>query len=413
MNLKLSTRLEGVAESATLKMNAAARDLAAKGVRVLNLTAGEPDFPVQAPVKEAAIAAITGDFNKYTAVPGTPELRKAISRKLERDNGLQYSAESIIVSSGAKQDIFNFLLTTVSPGDEVIIPAPYWVSYPDMVKLAGGRPVIIDTDARSGFKMSALQLKNALTSRTRALILNSPSNPTGSLYSKQELAALAQTLEGTDVWVLSDEIYEKLIYEGEFHSFAALSSDAYSRTLTVNGFSKTYSMTGWRLGYAAGPKPLIAAMALLQGQSTSGASSIAQKAAIAALELPDSAIRPMVDAFRRRRDRMAEIFSHSDKFSFIKPAGAFYFFLNVERAFGKTYNQQGSHQGAEAALGSTGGMIAGSDDLAFYLLNTAHVGTVAGKGFGTDAYLRLSFAVSDSEVEEGSKRLVEAVEKLK
>ncbi|MBI3543024.1 MAG: pyridoxal phosphate-dependent aminotransferase [Deltaproteobacteria bacterium] len=400
MNLKLSTRLDGVAESATLKMNAAARELSAKGVKVYNLTAGEPDFPVLAPVKEAAIGAITGDFNKYTPVNGTLELRKAISKKFLKDNALEYAPEDVIVSAGAKQDIFNFLLAVVSPGDEVIIPGPYWVSYPDMVKLAGGVPVTIDAPASHGYKITPEQLKGALTKRTRAVILNSPSNPTGGVYSRAEQAQLAKVLEGTDAWVVSDEIYEKLVYDGEFASFASLSSDAFARTLTVNGFSKTYSMTGWRLGYAAGPKKLIAAMALLQGQSTSGASSIAQKAALAALELPDGAFRPMVEAFRKRRDRMAEIFSQGGgNFSFVRPAGAFYFFLNVERAYGKSYNHDQ--------------LIAGSDDMAFYLLNTAHVGTVAGKGFGADDCLRLSFAVSDAEVEEGSKRIVEAVEKLK
>ena len=397
--LKLSSRLDGVAESSTLKMNAAARELAAKGFKVINLTAGEPDFPVLDSVKDAAIAAITGNFNKYTPATGIPELRKGIAKKFEKDNGLVYAPEDIIVTVGAKQAIFNFLLATINPGDEVLIPSPYWVSYPDMVKIAGGRPVTIETSAESSFKMTPAQLKSAITPHTRALILNAPSNPSGVVYSRAEMQALAKVLEGTDVWVVSDEIYEKLIFEGEFTSFAALSADAFKRTLTVNGFSKTYSMTGWRLGYAAGPKPLIAAMALLQGQSTSGANSVAQKAALAALDLPDSAFKPMVEAFRRRRDRMAEIFSAAGKFSFVKPAGAFYFFLNVEQAYGKAYNHDQ--------------VLTGSEDLAFYLLNTAHVGTVPGNGFGADAYLRLSFAVSDSDVEEGSKRIVDAISKLK
>ncbi|MBI3557147.1 MAG: pyridoxal phosphate-dependent aminotransferase [Deltaproteobacteria bacterium] len=397
--LKLSSRLDGVAESSTLKMNAAARELAAKGHKVVNLTAGEPDFPVLDPVKDAAIAAITGNFNKYTPAAGIPELRKGLTRKFEKDNGLAYTPEDIIVTVGAKQAIFNFLLATINSGDEVIIPGPYWVSYPDMVKLAGGWPVTVDTDAKAGFKLTPAQLKGALTPKTRALILNAPSNPTGVVYTRGEMQALAKVLEGTDVWVVSDEIYEKLIFEGEFTSFAALSPDAFKRTLTVNGFSKTYSMTGWRLGYAAGPKPLIAAMALLQGQSTSGANSVAQRAALAALDLPDSAFKPMVEAFRRRRDRMAEIFSAAGNFSFVKPAGAFYFFLNVEQAYGKAYNHDQ--------------VLTGSEDLAFYLLNAAHVGTVPGNGFGADAYLRLSFAVSDSDVEEGSKRIVDAIAKLR
>lgn len=396
--LKLSTRLEGVAESSTLKMNAAARELAAQGHKIVNLTAGEPDFPILPQVKKAAEEAIEKDFNKYTPVSGIPELRKAIAAKFKKDNALTYSPDEIICTLGAKQAIFNFLLATISPGDEVIIPAPYWVSYPDMVKLAGGTPVIVHATAESGFKITAAQLKAALTKRTRAFILNSPSNPTGCVYSKAEMKELARALEGTDVLVVSDEIYEKIVYEAEFASFAAMSDDAYRRTLTVNGFSKTYSMTGWRLGYAAGPKPLIAAMALLQGQSTSNPNSVAQKAALAALEVSDTEIRPMVEAFRRRRDRMAEIFSQSENFSFVKPPGAFYFFLNVEQAYGKLYNHDQ--------------VLAGSEDLAFYLLNAAHVGTVPGGGFGADGYLRLSFAVSDSEVEEGCSRIVKAISKL-
>lgn len=396
--LKLSSRLDGVFESSTLKMNAAARELAAKGHQIMNLTAGEPDFPVAPVVKKAAIEAVEKDFNKYTAVTGIPELRKAISGKFKKENQLEYAPEEIVCSAGAKQAIFNFLLATINPGDEVIIPAPYWVSYPDMVKIAGGKPVVIESTATSGFKISAEQLRQAITPKTKALILNSPSNPTGAVYGKSELAALARVLEGSNIWVVSDEIYEKVVYEAEFASFAALSDDAFKRTLTVNGFSKTFSMTGWRLGYAAGPKPLIGAMSMLQGQSTSGPNSVAQKAAVAALELKEEAIRPMIAAFKRRRDRMAEIFSASDFFSFVRPGGAFYFFLNVERAYGKQYNHDQ--------------VLAGSEDLAFYLLNAAHVGTVAGQGFGADGYLRLSFAVADAEVEEGCQRIVKAISKL-
>jgi aspartate aminotransferase len=399
MPFSLSSRLDGVAESSTLKMNAMARELAAKGHKVINLTAGEPDFPVLPVVKQAAIKAIESDFSKYTAVGGIPELRKKLAEKFAKDNDLQYTPEQIIVTSGAKQAIFNFLLAVISPGEEVIIQSPYWVSYPDMVRLVGGVPVIVDTTEQSEFKMSPEQLKKAITPKTKALILNSPSNPTGTVYTRQEMQGLARVLEGTSIWVVSDEIYEKLIYEGEFSSFASLSKDAFDRTLTVNGFSKTYAMTGWRLGYAAGPKPLIAAMSLLQGQSTSNANSVAQKAALAALDLSDSALAPMVATFKRRRDRMAEIFSSATGFRFVRPAGAFYFFLNVESAIGKQYNH-------DQVLGS-------SEELAVYLLNAAHVGTVAGQGFGADNYLRLSFAVSDQDIEEGCRRIVETLSKLR
>lgn len=397
MSLRLSVRLDGVAESSTLKMNAAVRELTAKGLRVINLTAGEPDFPVLRAVKDAAIAAIEGNFSKYTPVAGIPELKNAIAKKFKDDNNLDYPVDQIIVSAGAKQAIFNFFLATLDQKSEVIIPAPYWVSYPDMVKLAGGTPVILPTTSNHQFKITPEQLKKAITPRTRAFVLNSPSNPTGCVYSKSEMQQLAKILEGTDIWVVSDEIYEKLIYDEKFVSFASLSKDAFSRTLTVNGLSKTYAMTGWRIGYAAGPKSLISAMALLQGQSTSNANSVTQKAAIAALNLPTSEIQPMVETFRKRRDRMAEIFSQAG-FSFVKPQGAFYLFLNLEGAIGKRYNENQ--------------VIHGSDDLALVLLNVVQVGTVAGSGFGAEGYLRLSFAVSDEDVETGSKRICEAIAKL-
>jgi len=261
--------------------------------------------------------------------------------------------------------------------------------------------VIVSAGAESGFKITAAQLKAAVTPRTRAFILNSPSNPTGASYSREELAGLARALEGTDVVVVSDEIYEKLLFKGEFTSFGALSKDAFARTVTVNGFSKAYAMTGWRMGYAAGPREIISAMSLLQGQSTSNAASMVQKAALAALELPPSTFDPMVETFRRRRDRMAEIFSRGRDFSFVLPDGAFYFFLNVEALYGRSYND-----------GKGLKTLRGSEDLAFHLLDAAQVVTVPGAGFGADGYLRLSFAVSDAEIEEGTKRIVEAAAKL-
>ncbi|MBI2607125.1 MAG: pyridoxal phosphate-dependent aminotransferase [Deltaproteobacteria bacterium] len=405
--LTLSSRLKGVLESSTLKMNALARELAAKGKKVINLTAGEPDFPVLEPVKDEAIAAIRADFSKYTQVSGIPELRKGISAKFKRDNGLEYAQDAVLVSCGAKQSIFNFLLAAVSPGDEVIILAPYWVSYPEMVKLAGGVPVILDAPQSAGFKITPVQLQKALTRKTKVLVLNSPSNPTGAVYTREEQAALARVLEeaarsgGPGVWVVSDEIYEKLVYGVEFASFASLSEDAFRRTLTVNGFSKAYAMTGWRLGYAAGPRDLIAAMTLVQGQSTSGAASIVQKAAVKALEIPDNELAPMVEAFRRRRDRMSEIFSRCNKCSFVEPQGAFYLFLNVERFAGRTYNKDGKPE-----------VLRGSEDLAFYLLDRSQVVTVAGAGFGADGYLRISFAMSDADVEEGANRIVKALDSL-
>ena len=398
-NIKLSSRLEGVVESSTLKMAAATRELSSKGVKVINFAAGEPDFPVPTTVANAAIEAIRSGFSKYTPVPGIPELRQRLSQKFFEDNGLHYPASQVVVSAGAKQSIFNFLLAVISPGDEVLIPSPYWVSYPEMVKIAGGKPVIIYTEQSRGFKLDAAALKAHLTPKTKAILLNSPSNPAGIVYSRSELCALASALEGTNVLVCSDEIYEKLVFEGSFCSFAAVSADAFARTVTVNGFSKTYSMTGWRLGYAAGPKLILDAMSMLQGQSTSGANSVTQKAALAALEIKQAEIDPLVEAFRRRRDRMSSIFAQSSRLSFVAPSGAFYLFLNVEKVLGTSYNQKE--------------VISTSDDLSMFLLNHAHVGAVSGSGFGHDKFIRLSFAVSDADVEAGANKIVEAISELK
>ena len=398
MKIPVAERLAAVAESSTLRMNAAAKELSAKGVKVYNFAAGEPDFPPPPALTEAVQQALAKGMNKYTPVPGILELRKAVAEKLRRDNGLDYKPEQVVVSSGAKQAVFNFFLAVVNPGDEVIIPTPYWVSYPEMVKIAGGVPVIVETRAEDGFKMSPAQLKAAITPRTRAVIINSPSNPAGVTYGRREMEGLARVLEGTAVLVLSDEIYEKIVFEGEFCSFGAVSADAFSRTVTINGFSKSYAITGWRLGYAAGPKPIMDAMAVLQGQSTSGASSIVQWAGLAALGLPESTFAPMVEAFRRRRAIMAEVFSGCRHVSFISPAGAFYFFLNVEKALGAQYNHDG--------------IIATSDDLALFLLNTVHVSTVAGTGFGCPGHLRMSFACADDDVREGARRVAEAIDKL-
>ena len=398
IEIKLAKRLNNVAESATLKMAAATRRIASEGFRVINFAVGEPDFPVPQSVAKAAIEAINQGFNKYTPVAGIPELKNRIARKFAEDNRLSYAPDCIVVSCGAKQALFNFLLAVLSPGDEVIVPTPYWVSYPEMVKLAEGTPVIVKTTESTQFKLTPELLKKHLTPKTKVLLLNSPSNPSGIVYSRAEYEGLAKCLQGTNILVCSDEIYEKLVFDGEFVSFGAVSADAFQRTVTVNGFSKAYSMTGWRLGYAAGPKPIMDAMSLIQGQSTSGANSIAQKAAVTALEIPDSALRPLAEAFRKRRDLMAEIFSGCEQLSFLQSKGAFYFFLNVKKVLGKRH--------------STYGEILTSDQLALYLLEVAHVGTVPGSGFGEEGYLRISFAVSDADVEEGSKKIVAAIRQL-
>ncbi len=404
LDFSLAERMQGVAESATLKMAAATRALAAKGISVINFAAGEPDFPVPFVINEAVMKAVSDGKNKYTAVPGLPELRARIAKKFKDENGLAYTSDDVVVSSGAKQAIFNFLLAVISPGDEVLIPSPYWVSYPEMVRLAGGTPIVLKTNAATSYKLTVEQLKKSIGPRTKVLILNSPSNPCGIVYSKSELTAFAMALEGTKVLVCSDEIYEKLIFNGEFCSFGSVSEDAFLRTVTVNGFSKAYSMTGWRLGYAAGPRKILQAMSILQGQSTSGAASIVQYGGLRALDIPSADFTPLQAAFKRRLAAMIGIIQKESRkqLSFITPGGAFYLFLNVEAALGQKYN---NIEGQEVIVRTT-------DDLAMYLLNTAHVGTVAGSGFGHPEFLRLSFAVSDEDVAEGTRRVVRAINEL-
>jgi aspartate aminotransferase len=398
----LANRVKKIKESPTLKMNALARELEAKGEKVLNLTAGEPDWSIPSIIKQAAIEAIEKNFSKYTQVSGILELRKLISKKLQKENSLFYEPDEICVSVGAKQAIFNALLCVLNENDECIIPAPYWVSYPEMVLLAGGVPVIVETNEKQEFKLTADALKKVLTPKTRVLILNSPSNPTGTVYTKKELEALAKVLEGTQVLVISDEIYEKLTFvdreDEDFVSFGSVSSDAFKRTLTVNGFSKTYAMTGWRLGYIAGPKTLIQAISMIQGQSTSNATSIVQKAAIEAFKVTDKEINEYKKELKLRRDAMAEIFASNSNFSFFLPKGAFYLFLNVEHCLNKKYTDS---SGSCKVLSSV-------DELCFYLLDKQKVVTVSGSGFGSQKHIRVSFSTSLDIVKEGAKKIVSA-----
>lgn len=386
MMYALADRLKKVQESSTLKMSALAKSLAAKGIKIINFSVGEPDFAVPESIQNAAIEAIHQNFSKYTPVAGIPELREAIAKKLKTENDLKYNPDQVVVSCGAKQAIFNAFLALLNPGDEVLIPVPYWVSYPEMVKLAGGHPVFLETTEKTGYKIDLQKLKGKITSKTKALVLNSPSNPTGSVYSRTEFEALARTLEGTSVFVLSDEIYEKLTFEESFCSFASVSADAFERTMTINGFSKSCAMTGWRLGYGAGPKEWIDAMILIQSQSTSGAASIVQKASLKAFELKEDYFEKMKKVYIGRRDAFWEILSEGQNVQALKPQGAFYFFLNIESLLRKQYNKT-------------------SDDVAMELLEQAHVATVAGSGFGAPDYLRISYAVSDEDVREGAKRM--------
>jgi len=396
----IAKRLSRVEESATLKMAAATRDLMAQGHKIYNFTVGEPHFPIPKAAQEAAIEAVRAGKNKYSPVGGNLDLRQALVKKLKTENGLSYTPDQILVSIGAKHSIFNLLLATLDEGDEVLIPAPYWTSYPEMVKLCDGDPVILPTEEKDGFKLSAAALKKAIGPKTKMLILNSPSNPTGSVYTKEELQALAKVLEGTQVLVCSDEIYEKLMLNGQHYtSFGALSEDAFSRTVTINGFSKAYAMTGWRLGYAAGALPLIKAMHLIQGQCTSGANTLAQAAGVAALGLEPGFIEPILDELRECRKLMTSAFAKCPLVSFVNPDGAFYLFLNIGKVLGKST--------------PSGQKMADAETLALHLLKEAHVSTVPGAGFGAPNYLRMSFSSTAEDINEGCRRVIAELEKLR
>lgn len=387
----LSKRVLSVAPSVTLAIAAKANQLRANGVDVVSLSAGEPDFDTPSYIKDAAIEALQKGATKYTPVSGTLDLRKAISRKLDQDQKLVVPPEQIIVGTGAKHAIFNVLFAMLNDGDEVIIPSPYWLSYPEMVTVLGGRSVFIPTDESLGFKISPSQLKKSITPKTKILILNSPSNPTGAVYSRSELEALAEVLEAyPQVQIISDEIYEKLIYDGKTHvSIASLSPDMAARTIVVNGMSKAYSMTGWRLGYAACPnKDLAKAVESIQSHSTSNPTSFAQPGGIVALEKGEADARKMCSVFERRRDAFYQMLLKVPKLKPWKPEGAFYLFANIEAS----------------RLSSV--------EIAERLLNEAHVALVPGKPFGSDRHIRMSFATSDKNLETSVKRLSDWFSKL-
>ena len=398
MREKLSKRLMGFARSATLVMFQRSSELAARGVDVINLGVGEPDFDTPEYIREAAHSAIEEGWTRYAPVPGLLSLREAICAKLRRENGLEYAPSEIVVSNGAKQCLCNAILSLIDPGDEVIIPAPYWVSYPQMVRIAEGEPVLVPSDISSGFKISPGQLEAAITPRTRMLILCSPSNPSGAVYSRSELEALSQVLlQHPDVMVLADEIYEHIIYSGTACSMASLPGMR-ERTLVVNGVSKAYAMTGWRIGYLAGPKWVADACAKLQGQYTSGASSVSQKAAEAALRGPQECVETMRQSFERRRDLLVRLLQEVPGVGISVPDGAFYLLPDFSAYFGKR---------------SAGGkLIADASDLAIYLLEEAHVATVAGDPFGAPGCLRLSYATSEQALTEAVSRIRAALGQL-
>ncbi len=386
----LTNRINTLSESITIAITTLAQELKAQGKDVLSFSAGEPDFGTPQVIKDAAIEAINNDFTKYTAVDGVPALKEAVALKLKRDNGLEYAPNQIIVNNGAKHSLFNLFSATIDKGDEVIIPAPYWVTYPELVRYCGGDVVEILTDDTSAFKITPQQLKNAITPNTKMLILTSPSNPTGSIYTKEELKALGKVLEGTNIIVASDEMYEKLIYDGEFTSSAAVSQDMFERTVTINGLSKSVAMTGWRFGYmAAHNTELIKATKKLQSQSTSNINSITQMAAIAGLDgRADADIEMMRKAFVTRRDEAVDLFNSIDGLSVLKPDGAFYLFVNIKKV--------------------------STDSLAFAkdLLEQKEVAVVPGVAFGSEGYFRFSFATDIQSIRKGIKRIEEFVKTL-
>ena len=395
---QLSDRLNRLAPSATLAMSQRSGEMMAQGINVINMSVGEPDFMTPDHVKEAGKKAIDDNFSKYSPVPGYLSLRKAIANKLKRENNLNYSASEVIVGTGGKQGVCNTILALVNPGDEVIIPAPYWVSYPQMVKLAGGEPVIVPAGIEQDFKVTADQLKAAITSRTKLIILCSPSNPTGSVYTKGELEALSKiVLEHNDLFVLSDEIYEHINYIG-CHASIAACEGMKERTIICNGVSKAYAMTGWRLGWVAAPEWIIKGLNKLQGQYTSGTSSVSQMAALAAYEGDQGCVEDFRKAFQRRRDLIVSLAKEVPGLEVNVPEGAFYLFPKCSSYFGKT---DGKH------------VINNSTDFALYLLEEGHVATVAGDAFGSPDYFRMSYATSDDNIIEALSRIKEVLLKLK
>ncbi len=383
----LTDRMNVLSESITIAITTLAQEMRAEGKNILSFSAGEPDFGTPRVIKDAAIAAIEGDFTRYTAVDGIPELKDAIINKLQRDNGLTYTPTQVIANNGAKHSLFNLFQATIQDGDEVIIPAPYWVTYPELVKYSGGIVVEVPTDDSNGFKITPDQLKAAITDKTKMLILTTPSNPTGAIYSREDLLAIGEVLKGTDIMIASDEMYEKLVYDGEFTSVASVSDDMFKRTVTINGLSKSVAMTGWRFGYMASPDDaLIKATKKLQSQSTSNINSITQKAAIPGLDgSADEDIEMMRKAFQSRRDEAAVLFNEIDGLSVTSPAGAFYLFVNIKEI--------------------------SNDSLTFCkrLLEEKGVALVPGVAFGSEGYFRFSFATSIENIREGIERIANFV----
>lgn len=397
MNL-LSDRIQNLSESQTIAMSKKSREMQESGIDVISLSLGEPDFNTPDFIKDAAKKGIDENFTYYPPIAGYKDLREAISRKFKRDNNLDYSAEQIVVSTGAKQSIANVVLCTVNPGDEVLLPAPYWVSYFDLVKLAGGTPIVIPTQIDNDFKITAEELEQHITAKTKLLIFSSPCNPSGSLYGSDELASLSRVIaKNKGMLVISDEIYELINFEGKHASLAA-NQEVYDQVVTVNGLSKGFAMTGWRCGYIGAPLWLAKACDKMQGQITSATSGITQRAAIAALEAAPSEMNYMKTAFLKRRDLVLKHLNEIEGFVTNLPKGAFYIFPNISGLFGKKYGDQ---------------TISSGQDLCVFLLQEARVALVPGEAFGSPQCLRISYAASEEVLEEAMKRIKNAVQKLK
>jgi aspartate aminotransferase len=394
----IAERTKLIKPSVTLAIAAKAGKLRSEGIDVVNFSAGEPDFDTPEHIKAAAVEALRKGMTKYTDVKGIEPLRAAIVHKYEREHGLSYRKEDVLVSCGAKHSVYNVLQAVVNPGDEILIPAPYWVSYSDMALLAGGVPKLIPTDETTGFRITAEQLEAALTAKTRVFVLNSPCNPTGASYDKDELLAIARVLEKHNCLIISDDIYEKIVYDNfRVHNLVALSPGVRDRTIIVNGVSKTYAMTGWRIGYAIGPADIISAAAKIQSQSTSNPTSIAQAAALEAISGPQIEVDRMVREFKQRRDVIVDKLNALPGIHCLKPQGAFYVFPNVSSLLGRT---------------ADGKKLASPCDFADYLLEEAKVAVVPGEDFGSQEHIRFSYATALEDIEKGCKRIAAALDKL-
>ncbi|MFH1783711.1 MAG: pyridoxal phosphate-dependent aminotransferase [bacterium] len=396
--MSISKRIGAISPSVTLAITAKAKQMKQEGIDVVGFGAGEPDFDTPDYIKKAAVKAIEDGFTKYTPASGTQELKEAVCRKLKKDNNLDYFPDQVLISCGAKHSLFNIIVTMCQEGDEVLLPSPYWVSYPEMVTASGAKTVVLETTRKTDFKVLPEQLKKAITPKTKLFILNSPSNPTGMVYTKDELLEISRILVEKGVYCVSDEIYEKIMYDKAEHiSIASFSKEMKEKTIVVNGMSKAYSMTGWRIGYAAGPKDIIKAMGNLQSHSTSNPTSISQKAALAGLDGSDDFVNTMVSEFSRRRDYIVKRLNAMEGISCIKPRGAFYVFPDISGLIGKTFS---------------GKSIKSPMELAQVLLAEARVAVVPGEAFGVDCNMRLSYATSMKNITKGLDRIEEFIKKV-